>query len=376
MTEVESLCMNKQRLKNLFLSLVAVHSPSGQEGKIGKMLEERLLDLGFEVTLDRAGKVLNSEIGNIIAKKGGDSRSETVLLCAHMDTVKPIGSAVIEKGVFRSRGDGILGGDDKGGIAAILEGLQRVIETGKKHPPIEVVFTVQEEVGLKGARHLDTSLLHAKYGFVFDAAGDLGSVTVHTPAKRSLEYIFTGRAAHAGVEPEKGVSAIVAAARAIAAMTLGRVDEESTANIGLIEGGVAKNIVPESTRLVGEARSFSEDKLELMVAEMAERARDAAESMGARVEISEVEDYPAICLDVSEKVVQHAASAIRRLGVKPRFSKEGGGSDAVILTTRGIPCVNLGIGVKNPHTSMEHIALEDLDKAAQLAFWIVMQEYK
>ncbi|MBW1732011.1 MAG: M20/M25/M40 family metallo-hydrolase [Deltaproteobacteria bacterium] len=368
--------MSKQRLKDLFLSLVAVHSPSGQEGKIGRMLEVRLADLGFEVTLDGVGKLLNGEMGNIIARKDGDTHSETVLLCAHMDTVKPIGSAVIENGVFRSRGAGILGADDKGGIAAILEGVQRVIETMRNHPPIEVVFTVQEEVGLNGARHLDTSQLCAKCGFVFDASGDVGSVTIHTPAKRSLEYIFTGRAAHAGVEPEKGVSAIVAASKAIAAMTLGRVSEESTANIGVIEGGVAKNIVPESTRLVGEARSFSEDKLSLIVAEMAKRAQEAAASMGARVEINEVEDYPAICLDVSDKVVQDAASAIRGVGIEPHFSKEGGGSDAVILTTRGIPCVNLGIGVSKPHTSMEHIALEDLDKAAQLVFQIVMQGSK
>jgi len=365
--------MSEERLKDLFLSLMAMPSPSGQEGRVAQALKKRLSDIGFEVFVDQAGKVLNGEAGNIIAKRAGRRDWDTVLLCAHMDTVTPVspGAPVIENGVISSPGNGVIGIDDKAGIAAIIEGVQRMIETVQEGPPIEIVLTVQEEVGLKGSRQLDMTRLDARCGFVLDSGSEVGEITIGSPEKRSLEFLFTGRASHAGVEPEKGVSAIVAASKAIAGMPLGRISAETTANIGLIQGGAAKNIVPETTRLVGEARSFSEDELARTVEAMVMVAQKEAESMGATVQFNENRDYPAIHLNEEESVVQLAASAIRKMGLEPRFSEGGGGSDAVILTTKGIPCVNLGMGVKNAHTSQEHISLKELEKTAQLVFQLL-----
>lgn len=370
--------MSTSRLVEFFLSLIKCPSTSCKEGKVGELLIAKLRNLGFQVSVDKANKKIHGEIGNIIAKKSGSINAKPVLLCAHMDTVEPASKKdpIIENGLIKSGGGGVLGADDKAGIAAIVEGIQCIFEDPlEKHVPIEIVFTVQEEIGLKGARSLNIKELDASIGFVLDSTGPVGNIIVQSPAKKSLEFVFTGKSAHAGAEPEKGISSIVAASLAIADMDLGRISDSMTANIGIINGGSAKNIVPEITKVIGEARSFLEKELSEKVQEMKEKAENAASSIGATVQTTITDDYPAIKFDSSERVVQTASSAIKRVGLEPKFKKGGGGSDAVILTKKGIPTVNLSIGVENPHTENEFIAIEQLEKAAKLVAELMKKLY-
>jgi len=360
--------MSTTRLAELFLSLVKCPSPSGEEGEIGKLLTSKLSELGFEVDVDDTDKKINGQMGNIIARKNSHVSMKPILLCAHMDTVKPISKTqpIIKNGIIKSSGDGIIGADDKAGIAAILEGVQRIIESCQEHIPIEILFTVWEEGGLKGSHSLDVKRLHSSMGFVFDSRGPVGNIIIQAPAKKSLEFTFKGRAAHAGAEPEKGISAIVAASKAIVDMELGRISNTTTANIGIIQGGVAKNIVPETVKISGEVRSLLEDNLTEQVARMVKVAEKAAENVGATLEKIIIDDFPNLKLSKSDHVVQVATEAIKKLGIEAEYCKSGGGSDAAILTKKGIPSVNLAIGYENPHTNQEEIAIEQLEKAAEM----------
>ncbi|MFZ7101236.1 MAG: M20/M25/M40 family metallo-hydrolase [Peptococcaceae bacterium] len=360
--------MSTTRLIDLFLSLVKYPSPSGLEGGIGNLLHAKLCELGFEVAVDDADKKINGEMGNIIARKKSHISMKPILLCAHMDTVKPISKTdpIIKDGIIKSCGDGVIGADDKAGIAAILEGVQRIIESSQEHIPIEILFTVCEEGGLKGSYAFDVKGLRSCMGFVFDSRGSVGNIIIQAPAKKSLEFTFKGRAAHAGAEPEKGINAIVAASKAIVDMELGRISDITTANIGIIQGGVAKNIVPETVKITGEVRSLLDGDLNEQVARMVKVAQKAAEDVGATLEKNVIDDFPNLKLNKSDHVVQVATEAIMKLGIKVEYCKSGGGSDAAILTKKGIPSVNLAVGYEHPHTNQEEIAIEQLEKASEL----------
>ena len=347
------------RLVQTFLDLVRIDSPSNFEAEIGQHLQARLDALGMETEMDA--------IGNLIGRTAAGS-GDWLLLSTHMDTVgtdRGI-TPVIRDGVITSDGTTILGADDKSGVAAVLEVLTVLQERGLPHPPLEVVISVGEELGLYGARHLDISRLHARYGIVLDSGGPIGHMVVSAPSQDNMRFTVHGVSAHAGAEPEKGVNAIRVAAEAIAAMPMGRIDAETTCNIGIIEGGTARNIVPDRVKVIGEARSRNNAKLEALTARIVKAFQDAADRHGARLEAAVTRTYSTYRLTDDEPIVRAVAGAARDLGHEVKLRASGGGTDGNIYTTAGIPCIVISTGMAEVHTTHEHIAIADLAASTEL----------
>ena len=366
--------INADRTVKEFMELVQVDSVSGQERKLADLLLDRLESLGLEVWEDDAGKKLNTSAGNIIGKlpktvAGG----EPVLLCAHMDTVEPgVGVVpVLDNRLIKSSGDTILGADDKAGITAILEVLRVIRENNIPHGGIEVAFTVWEEGGLLGAKNLDFDRLESKMGFVLDSDGPAGTIIVQAPSQDRISATVRGRAAHAGISPEEGINAIVVASRAIAAMKLGRIDDETTANIGIITGGKAINIVPDAVTIKGETRSLTASKREAQTKSMVAALEETARANGTTADVVVETIYPDFKLGEKDRVVIIAARAARQLGMNPNLVKTGGGSDANIFNNRGIAVANLGIAMQKVHTTDEYICSEDLVSNARYLLEII-----
>ncbi len=350
--------INQDRLVKTFMDLVRIDAPSGSESKAADFVARRLRALGLEPRID--------SLHNVTARVRG--RGEPFLLNAHMDSVAPcIGiKPRLEDGVIKSDGTTVLGADDRAGVAAILEGLAVIQEDRLPHRPLEIAITVQEEVGLGGARGLDFKFFKAKMGAVLDSHGNVGTIIVQSPSHNLIEATIRGKAAHAGVEPEKGISAILVAAEAIAAMPLGRIDEETTANIGVIQGGAARNIIAERCELVGEARSRRETKLKRQTDIMVRALERAAKKRRAQVDIQVQRAYSMFRFSPRDAVVREVSTAIERLGRKPVLEVTGGGSDANIFNDKGIACIPLGIGYERIHTTEEFIPIAELGKTAQL----------
>lgn len=355
--------IDQERLVNTFLELVRIDSPSGQEAEIGQHLQARLGALGLETEMDAVGNLVGRTPTGSVQTQG-----DWLLLSAHMDTVgadRGI-SPVIRDSVIYSDGATILGADDKSGVAAVLEVLTALRQHGQHHPPLEVVITVGEELGLYGARHLDTSRLKSRHGIVLDAGGPTGHFVVSAPSQDSLAFTIHGLAAHAGSEPEKGVNAIRVAAEAIAAMPMGRIDPETTCNIGLIEGGTARNIVAERVKVIGEARSRDNGKLEVLTARIVQAFQDAAKRHGARLEADVTRTYSTYRLGENEPIVQAVASAAVSLGHEVKLRASGGGTDGNIYNAAGITCIVLSTGMAEVHTVHEHIAIADMVASTEL----------
>jgi tripeptide aminopeptidase len=344
--------INQDRLVNTFLELVRIDSPSGQEAVIGLDIRNRLIDLGLATAID--------EHGNVIGRL--DGAGDWLLLSAHMDTVgKDTGiRPIIRDGVIYSDGTTILGGDDKSGVAAILEAVAVLQEQNLSHPPLEVVITVGEEVGLLGAKLVDKSQLRAKQGVVMDAGGPIGHIVVSAPGQDSLQITVHGVASHAGSEPEKGINAIRVAAEAIAAMPMGRIDFETTCNIGIIEGGVARNIVPDRVKITGEARSRDAQKLETLTASIVDAFQKAAAQHGTTADVDVLRSYNTYRLSEKTPIVQAVTSAARSLGHDVMLRSSGGGTDGNIYNAAGIACVVVSTGMADVHTTQEHIAIADM----------------
>lgn len=365
--------INQERLVAEFLELVKIDSPSGQEREIADVLKQKLTQMGCQVYEDQAGGQVGGAAGNIIARLPGEGKGPMLLFSAHMDTVEPGKGVepVIEGDVISSAGDTVLGGDDKAGIAAILEAVRVIQEQNIHHSGLEIVFTIWEEGGLRGAKSLDYSKIKSKLAYVLDSDGDPGTIIVTAPAQNSIVATIKGKAAHAGQCPEEGINAIQVAAQAIAQMNLGRIDEETTANIGIIKGGKATNIVPDSTYIAGEARSLDPNKLQAQTDHMVNVLRHHANRAGAELIIEVEEEYQVINLEEDHPVVQYAVTAAKELGLKPALGSTGGGSDANIFNGRGLACANLGIGMNKVHTVEENIKISDLTKIAELVVEIV-----
>ncbi len=360
--------VDTDRLLKTFLELVAVDSPTGHEEEIGNELIKRFTDLGCTVSQD--------EIGNVVAVYPG-TRPDTVLLSTHMDTAgKDVGiEPIIEDGIIKTDGSTILGADDKSGIAGCLELLTLLRSNPDvKHPAIEFVISVGEESGLVGSRQMDLSRLEASYGFVMDTAGVIGAVTYWAPTSVYLAIEIHGKKVHAGVEPEKGINAVKVAAEAIAAMPLGRIDEETVANIGTIAGGEARNIVPGEVVLEGMARSHDQEKLDAQLDAMRSAVSEAAERHGATFDFDTEEIYRTYKIDESERPYREAARAIETLGIEVFPRKSGGGTDGNFFNAKGIPCVALATGMVDEHAATEHIAIEDMVMACKILVTIVTQE--
>ncbi len=370
--EVSSL-IDENRLLQCFIELAEVESPSGGERQVADLLRAGLGRLGLAVREDDAGRRSGGNAGNLVVRVPG--RGEPLLLCAHMDTVGPCHGvrARVADGVVRSAGDTVLGGDDKAGIAAIIEMLTVLIEKDLPHPPLEIVFTIWEEGGLRGADLLDPALLTARYGYTLDSEGPPGTIVTRAPSQEKLVFTVKGRAAHAGVSPEEGINAIHAAARGVAAMQLGRLDFDTTANIGIISGGQAINIVPDTVRLEGETRSLAGEKRERQTRLMVEAMEAACAACGAGLEKEVTLMFRDFNLAPESRPVRTALTAMRELGLTPALIPSGGGSDANIFNGRGIACANLGIGMRKVHTTEEHILVSDLVQVARILVRIAAQ---
>lgn len=365
--------VNQERLVKEFLELVQIDSHSGKEGKVAEAIKRKLEDIGLEVIIDDAGKKVGGETGNIIGRLKGSKEGPTILFSCHMDTVKP-GEGVkpiIKDEIIYSDGTTILGGDNKAGIAAVLEGLRMIKESDTPHSDVEIVFSIWEEGGLLGAKNLDYSKIKAKFGFVLDSGGSPGEIVTTGPAQDKVNARIIGKPAHAGVVPEEGISAIMIAARAIENMNLLRIDKETTANIGVIKGGDATNIVTPVVEIKGEARSLSEDKLDAQTAHMVEAFEKAAADFGGTVEMDVERMYPPFNIEEDEDIVLKVKEALSNMGIEGYTASTGGGSDTNIFNGNGIKAINLGIGEKNAHTLEEHIHIKDLVNGARMVAEII-----
>jgi tripeptide aminopeptidase len=350
---------------DLFTELAAISSPPGEERPVADVVARYLRDLGLTVDEDDAGAAVGSNAGNLYCRveANGNGGGTPIFLCAHLDTVPPEGplEPVIEDGIVRNAGGTILGADNKSAVAAMLEGTRRVLAENRPHSGIELLFTPKEEVGLLGAAAFDQRRLLARVGYVYDQAAPIGDVILGAPYSQALEVRFHGRAAHSGMYPEEGRSAVVAAARAISDLRLGRVDEETTANVGLIEGGSAGNIIPEWCTLTAEARSHDERKLGELVQEMVDAFAFAAGLEDCEVETKVSKSYKGYRFKRDDEVVRIAHAALERSGYAPSYGLSGGAADANVFNERGLACLNLANGMQDIHTPDERITVDDLE---------------
>lgn len=367
--------INEKRLLAEFLELVQIDSFAGQEREMADSLTKKLIELKAEVVEDDAGKTIQGNAGNLIAKIQGNACKPALLFAAHMDRVSPgFGiKPIVENGIIRSDGTTILAADDVAGITVILEGIRTAKEQLIPHGDLEIVFTIAEEGGLFGSKALDCSQLTAKCAYFLDSDGPVGTIINQAPAHKNLDLIFHGRASHAGVKPEKGINAIQAAAEAISNMNIGRIDNETTTNVGIINGGTAVNIVPDLCELNCEVRSLDSVKLETQINQMTQAAENSATKYNTEIDIKITDCYSAFSIPESAEVVSLAEKAARSIGVTPIIQMTGGGSDASIINKKGIPSVVLGLNYQDVHTKAESIAVADLVKAAEYVAAIIAQ---
>jgi tripeptide aminopeptidase len=362
--------INRKRLIDTFFRLVRIKSPSGDEREIVEHVREILSGLGLEVAVDDSGKKYGSNTGNLTAiLKGTDPDIRPIFMGAHLDTVALNGEVIpyMDDGIIRNKnGKCILGGDDKVAVAAIIEVLRYIIENNIKTGDIYIIFTISEEIGVVGAKHVDMDKVGAEYGFVFDSHGDIGTIYNQAPYQNSIDAEFTGKAAHAGIEPEKGINSIKAAAIAISNISFGRLDHETTANIGKINGGVARNIVPENTKIILEARSLNESKLEKITEKMIGLLQEASDDTGCKLKYKLIREYDGFNIGPEEIPLKIASAAIKEIGIDPVVESSGGGSDINVFNSKGKRAVNLSSGMEDVHTNSEHVKASQLEKLAQL----------
>jgi len=366
--------VKQKRLITNFMNLVKIDSVSKEEKEIANHLLKKLEELGLEVFVDKAGENAHSNSGNIIAKyKGNLKNVPTIMFASHMDTVSPGNNIqpVFENGKIYSAGETILGGDDKAGIAIILEALQIIQENNLSCGDIEIVFTICEEIGLLGAKNLDVSQLNAEMAFILDSSGEPGEIITKAPFHNNIEFTFYGKAAHSGANPEKGINAIQIAGIALSRMQLGRIDNETTANIGLISGGSATNIVPDEVIIKGEARSRDEKKLEYQTEQLKRASENTAKEFNAKVCAKINRAYDGYDFSTESRIIQTAIKAGKNIGLNTVLTASGGGSDVNVLNKKGLSSVDLGIGMKQVHTVNEYILSKDMIRSTEYILSLV-----
>ena len=374
--------INLERLASVFTTLCEIDSPSKQEGRVAAYLKSVFVAMGAEVSEDDSAKQTGSDCGNLFVRfpDGGLDR-EPVFFNCHMDTVLPAtGVKVKREGeVFTSAGDTVLGSDDKAGIAVLIEVMRTLQEKNIPYGPVEYIFTTCEEVGLMGAKALDPSAVKAKIGYALDSSG-INRVIVGAPAANRITATIKGVAAHAGLSPEKGISAIHLAVKAIARLKLGRLDPESTANIGLITGGTATNIIPESVLVHGEVRSHTVGKLEEYTQKMKDVFQDEIDNWTdpenivtdkPSLDFRVIQEYPVMQLDKESAVIKRAKEAATSLDAELDYVVAGGGSDANIFNSLGIQCAIISTGMDKVHSTQETIKLSDMASTADLVMAIL-----
>jgi len=366
--------VNENRMAKTFMDLVKIDSVSREEGRLAAYLQDLLRSMGARTVMDDSAAQTGSDTGNLIARLDGSNTVPPLLFSAHMDTVEPGRGIqpILEKGCITSDGTTILGADDKSAIAILLEALSVLKESGKPHPPLEFVFSTCEEIGLLGAKNLDWSLISARMGYVLDTRDPAGLVT-RAPSANRLKFTVLGRDAHAGSAPEKGINAILIAAQAIATLDLGRVDLETTCNLGVIHGGDATNIIPKRVEVDGEVRSHDETKLAAVTQRMVDAFQKAVADYPERgedgrpdVRIDVHPDFKRTLIPENHPVVRMAFDAARRLKRTISLQTAGGGSDANVFFQKGIFTGVLGTGMTDVHSVREHVSLQDMVQACEM----------
>jgi len=369
--------MNRERLRDEFLELVRISSVSRREGNVAKRLTTILEGMGATVEVDDAGDKIGSDTGNLVARFPGTAPDVApFLLCGHMDTVPPADHVrpVVDGDVIRTDGTTVLGGDDKSGIVAILEAVRLLRERRIPHGPVDVLFTICEELGLIGAKHFDVGRLRARTGLVLDCDG-VHELITRAPAANRMQFTVHGLEAHAGLAPEQGISAVQVAAEAIAAMRLGRVDVATTANVGRIEGGLASNIIPNRVVLRAETRSLTLEALEAQTRHMLECFERAAsrrsvtvagKTTTARVEARVERDYEPLSVPDNTRIVRLVRGAAERLRKPFKTRSTGAASDANVFSGRGVEVANLGCGMRQIHTVNEWVDVNDMVATTEL----------
>jgi tripeptide aminopeptidase len=367
--------LNKQRLLDEFFELVQIDSETKNEREIANVLIQKLKALGFDVFEDDSAERSGHGAGNLIATlKGTTDNVDSIYFTCHMDTVVPgqgIKPELRDDGYVYSDGTTILGADDKAGIAALFEMVRTIKENDQPHGDIQFIITAGEESGLAGAKEMDASHITAKYGFAIDSDGKVGGIVTSAPYQAKLWTTIRGKTAHAGVAPEKGISAINIAAKSIAAMSLGRIDFETTANIGRFEGGQATNIVCDEVHILAEARSLDPAKLDKQTEHMKQTFKQTALAMGGDAETDVKLMYPGFKFGSEDEVVQIAMKAVRNIGREPELLASGGGSDGNVFNGFGVPTVTLSVGYEEIHTKNERMPVEELNKLTELLIEII-----
>ncbi|MBP3040954.1 M20/M25/M40 family metallo-hydrolase [Bacillaceae bacterium Marseille-Q3522] len=368
--------VNQERLLNEFLELVQIDSETKFESKIAAVLKKKFTALGVEVIEDGAKEKTGHGAGNLICTLPATKvDADPIYFTSHMDTVIP-GNGVrpsLKDGYVVTDGTTILGADDKAGLAAMFEVIRILKEQNIPHGLIQFIITVGEESGLVGAKALDASLIKAKYGYALDSDGKVGDIIVAAPTQAKLAAVIHGKTAHAGVAPEKGISAITIASRAISNMPLGRIDQETTANIGRFQGGQQTNIVCDRVEILAEARSLVTEKMEAQVEKMKHAFETAAIEMGGSADIEIKVAYPGFHYGSDDHVVKVAQKAAAKIGRTSELLQSGGGSDANVIAGFGIPTVNLAVGYEEIHTTKERMPVEELYKLTELVVAIIIE---
>ena len=370
----EPIAVNQDRLVQTFLELVAQNTPPRHEKAASEIGRRILEELGFQCEYDDAGEKVGGNVGNLIAfKKGTIPEAPPIFFSAHFDTVEPTPglAPIIEGDVIRTNGDTILGADDKCGMAPILEAMRILEEQQIPHGDIQLLLTICEEIGLVGAKHLDPARIKAKFGYVLDAGPPVGSLVYSAPTQDIFEVWIHGKPAHAGAQPEDGASAVLVAARAVARMKLGRIDHETTANVGVIQGGTATNIIPAECYLKCEARSRSQAKLDKQRDHMIACFNEEAAAAGVTLDVKNENAYQAYELGMDDAVLTIGQAAAERIGLEPLLRVTGGGADANIFNSNGVPTTVLGCGMQNIHRHDEFVHISDMVKSTQLVVSIV-----
>jgi len=357
--------INEARLLDTLFGLLKIKSPTRDEKEIVSHVARILKGLKTRVTVDNCGSKFGSNAGNIVALYRNPRRLEgkPIFLNAHLDTVSLNGDVIPvleERRIVNKNKNCILGGDDKVAVAAIIEALRAIIEHNISTPDIYIVLTISEEGGIYGAKHLDMGSIGAEYGFTFDADGDVGTIINKAPYQNSFYLEFKGKAAHAGIEPEKGVNAINMASDYISKLSFGRIDEETTSNVGIIRGGSAKNVVAEHARVEMEARSLSLGKLEDITQKFGEQARKTEQKYKGSITFKAVREFDGFEITENDIPLTVAKKAIENLGIKPQVKASGGGSDVNVFNSRGKKAVNLSAGMEKVHTPEEYVKHDQL----------------
>lgn len=360
--------ISKERILNLFLDLVKIDSPSLRENNVADYLVSLMQKTGYKVKKDCAGDACGGNTGNIVVKIPATGHGTPIAFSAHMDCVNPcVGvQPIVKDDIVYSSGDTVLGGDDKAGIAIMIEAVRHLEEESIPHPEIYFIFSICEESGMHGAKNMDTNLLSTDNIVVLDSSGGVGTIVVESPSKAGIDIIFKGKSAHAGVSPESGISAIQIAAEAVSNMHLLRINKGTTANLGKIEGGGATNIVTDYVTLSAEVRSTNDESLHSQLDHMQKCCTDAAAKFGGICTFDYEISYPALHVDESCQLLVKVEQSCKNIGCTPKRVSTGGGSDANVLYGKGYNALTIGIGMNKVHTVNESIAIKSMTDCVEL----------